>query len=131
VERETAERGAQLAGQGERPRVTTLIEGLERRLAALGQDAAALDGGRVELGEKGLRGLALELVGVATQRGGARDVAQDAAVQEAGDLRDVGIGQRLGGVEARAREGSGLAYTPSSRRSGSAGSAARGRSRAA
>jgi hypothetical protein len=33
VERETAERGAQLAGQGERPRVATVGERLERRLA--------------------------------------------------------------------------------------------------
>jgi hypothetical protein len=60
MQRETAERGAQLAGQGEGARVTTVAEGLERRLAALGQDATAVYRGRVQLGEERLRGLALE-----------------------------------------------------------------------
>jgi hypothetical protein len=80
VERKTAERGAQLVGQGERPRLSPVAEGPESRLAALRQHAAALDRRGVELGEERLVGLVLGRLHLAAQPGGSREMAQDALV---------------------------------------------------
>ena len=108
VQREAIERGAQLARQGERPRLAPTAERLEAySLAALRQHAAALERGRVELGEERLVGFRLDFLRFTAQPTAAREMAQDAPVEERRDLCDVAIGDWLGQTEDRPREGPG------------------------
>ncbi len=67
VQREAAERGAQLAGHGERSRLPPPAEMLDPLLTSLGQHSAALDRGRIELGEQRLVRLGLDRLRVTTQ----------------------------------------------------------------
>jgi hypothetical protein len=104
VEREALQRGAQLAGQGERSRIAPAAEGPASFGAALRQDAPPLDRGGVELGQERLLALARGFPGLAARMPAACEVAQDAALEEGHELGDVAIGGRLDGLEARPSE---------------------------
>ncbi len=80
------------------------VEGLGARASVLREHAPALYRGGVELGEERLLGLRLGFGLCTREPAAAREVAQDATVEQGCDLADSAIGERLGGMEGRPRE---------------------------